>query len=544
MPYSPNVDYRKQARLAAQRYGLDPHIFERQIGVESIGYRPDVIAGTTASPAGAQGIAQFMPATARGLGVDPLRPVKALNAAAKLMASYVKKYGSYENALRAYNAGAGAIQASHGYAETNRYVQQILQGRDPGHLGVSRQPPGGTGRPGRGGGNGATVIPGRPPAPAALGGLNVTAPDVSGLAALLSSDTAPQRAAPTPITSPVANPYVPQVGLPVPEMQQPSQDDGLAAKLAAIGSLGGATLSAPAQPADPGIPARVIPGGSRGGVGRTLVVGDSLGVGTVPQLKRLGLNVDANVHVGRGSGKGLQVLSNMVRGRDYQNIVWDLGTNDGTAGELAKNLRRAIKLAPNAEFYVPTLNGPFQTAAKNRVLHQIAAENPNVKLVPWHSRSQGLGLSDGIHGGYGTRAGLLARELGYTPKEQQPVGRFKVQKIDGLRLTRPDTAWNPSSKPMAPWLAQALDWAHQHGWTGTVSSGYRTAAEQDVAARNYGLSHYGPGGPQASNHRSGNAVDVTNAAQLDKVLRGYKGKRPIWAGPVIRDWVHFSDNGH
>ena len=66
------------------------------------------------SPAGAQGIAQIMPATARGWGVDPNNPRQALDAAAKNMASYVKKYGGYENALRAYNAGPGAIQASQG----------------------------------------------------------------------------------------------------------------------------------------------------------------------------------------------------------------------------------------------------------------------------------------------------------------------------------------------------------------------------------------------------------------------------------------------
>src|SRR5688500_1398789 len=116
------ADYRKEARKAAKRYGLDPNIFERQIGAES-GFNPNA-----RSPAGATGIAQIMPATAKGWGVNPNDPIASLNASAKNMASYVKKYGSYENALRAYNAGPAAIEASKNYSETNNYVKKILRG--------------------------------------------------------------------------------------------------------------------------------------------------------------------------------------------------------------------------------------------------------------------------------------------------------------------------------------------------------------------------------------------------------------------------------
>lgn len=119
------TDYRAMARAAARRHGLDPSIFVRQIQQES-GFNPNAV-----SPAGARGIAQIMPATARGWGVDPSDPKAALNAAAKNMARYVKDYGSYENALRAYNAGPGAIERSKGFSETNHYVQVILRGRDP-----------------------------------------------------------------------------------------------------------------------------------------------------------------------------------------------------------------------------------------------------------------------------------------------------------------------------------------------------------------------------------------------------------------------------
>jgi uncharacterized protein (TIGR02594 family) len=149
------ADLRRVARRKARKYGLNPAIFERQINQES-GFRRRAI-----SPAGARGVAQIMPATARAWGVNPDKPKQALDAAAKNMASYVRKYGSYEKALRAYNAGEGAIEASKGYAETNNYVRSILGGR-------SGKPTGREGRraPGDGGGNaagsGPTLRPGKP----------------------------------------------------------------------------------------------------------------------------------------------------------------------------------------------------------------------------------------------------------------------------------------------------------------------------------------------------------------------------------------------
>jgi Transglycosylase SLT domain len=118
------ADYQSQARRFARRYGLDPNIFVRQINQES-GFRPHAV-----SPAGARGIAQFMPGTAAGLGVNPDHPTQALKAAAKLMADYVHKYGSYKNALVAYNAGPGRVGHSLP-SETQHYIANILGGSNP-----------------------------------------------------------------------------------------------------------------------------------------------------------------------------------------------------------------------------------------------------------------------------------------------------------------------------------------------------------------------------------------------------------------------------
>lgn len=128
-------DYHQVARQAATQYGLDPNIFERQINQES-GFNP-----RAHSPAGAQGIAQIMPATAKGWHVDPNDPNAALNAAAKNMASYVKTYGGdYAKALAAYNAGPGAVSKYGGvppYKETQNYVNRIMGGKSRQYSGAS-----------------------------------------------------------------------------------------------------------------------------------------------------------------------------------------------------------------------------------------------------------------------------------------------------------------------------------------------------------------------------------------------------------------------
>jgi hypothetical protein len=104
-------------------------------------------------------------------------------------------------------------------------------------------------------------------------------------------------------------------------------------------------------------------------------------------------------------------------------------------------------------------------------------------------------------------------------------------------------------RPVADWITPILSWARKHGWAGAVTSGYRTPGQQMAAAEGYGLGHYGPGGPLASNHTKtaypGGAVDVTDPAQLASVLRGYPGTpNLVWGGPVMGDLVHFSATGH
>ncbi len=102
LPKSQYVAIAEQDAIAA---GIPANYFVRQINVES-GFNPNAV-----SPAGAVGIAQFLPSTAAGLGINPWDPIQALRGAAQLMASYTHKYGGdYAKALAAYNAGSANLQ--------------------------------------------------------------------------------------------------------------------------------------------------------------------------------------------------------------------------------------------------------------------------------------------------------------------------------------------------------------------------------------------------------------------------------------------------
>jgi soluble lytic murein transglycosylase-like protein len=112
-----DTPYGAEITAAAQRNGLDPALLAGLIKQES-GFNPN--AG---SPAGAQGLCQLMPGTARGLGVTDLHdPVQSIEGGAKYLAQQLKTFnGDVARALAAYNAGPGAVQRYGGvppYAET------------------------------------------------------------------------------------------------------------------------------------------------------------------------------------------------------------------------------------------------------------------------------------------------------------------------------------------------------------------------------------------------------------------------------------------
>jgi hypothetical protein len=80
---------------------VDPNLLAAQAAVES-SYNPSAV-----SPAGAQGLLQLMPATAKAVGVtNPMDPTQSITGGAKLMSQLLTQYGNVPDALRAYDAGS------------------------------------------------------------------------------------------------------------------------------------------------------------------------------------------------------------------------------------------------------------------------------------------------------------------------------------------------------------------------------------------------------------------------------------------------------
>jgi hypothetical protein len=117
------AEWQNQIVVSAARWGISPAVLAAQLDAES-SFNPHAV-----SAAGAVGIAQFLPSTARSLGVNPYNPSAAIDGMAQLDAKYVKEFGSIDLALAAYNAGPAAVSKSNGvpaYAETQNYVKKIL----------------------------------------------------------------------------------------------------------------------------------------------------------------------------------------------------------------------------------------------------------------------------------------------------------------------------------------------------------------------------------------------------------------------------------
>ena len=89
---------------SAKAEGLPADFFTKLIWRES-SFRPNAV-----SPAGAQGVAQFMPGTAseRGL-IDPFDPASAIPASARFLGELKRRFGNLGLAAAAYNAGATAV---------------------------------------------------------------------------------------------------------------------------------------------------------------------------------------------------------------------------------------------------------------------------------------------------------------------------------------------------------------------------------------------------------------------------------------------------
>lgn len=124
------------AIAAAERaHGLPAGLLHRLLRTES-SFLTDVITGTRRSAAGAVGIAQFMPGTARQMGVNPRDPLQSIAGAARYLAALYKQTGNWPQAVAAYNWGIGRVlkarkERGAGWLavapiETKNYVSKVL----------------------------------------------------------------------------------------------------------------------------------------------------------------------------------------------------------------------------------------------------------------------------------------------------------------------------------------------------------------------------------------------------------------------------------
>ena len=110
---------------STQNSGVSPQLAKALFTTES------AMNPKATSPKGAQGIAQFMPKTAQGVGLrDPYDPTEAIPAGVQHLGNLLQKYnGNKELALAAYNSGEGSVDRFGGvppYKETQDYVRKVL----------------------------------------------------------------------------------------------------------------------------------------------------------------------------------------------------------------------------------------------------------------------------------------------------------------------------------------------------------------------------------------------------------------------------------
>lgn len=127
MPSWQSADLAKHLLINAHRWRIDANMLVALVSVESAWHT------RARSSAGAIGLGQLMPGTARTLHVNPRDPYQNLQGSARYLDGLLKRYRNdprqYALAFAAYNAGPNAVSEFGGippYAETQHYVVKVM----------------------------------------------------------------------------------------------------------------------------------------------------------------------------------------------------------------------------------------------------------------------------------------------------------------------------------------------------------------------------------------------------------------------------------
>lgn len=115
----------KMLQFSAKQHGVDPNL------AIAVAKNESSFSANALSPAGAIGVMQLMPDTARGIGVkDPYDPRQNIDGGVRYLKQLLQSFGgNVEKAVAAYNAGPQAVNSYGGvppYAETQNYVRKVM----------------------------------------------------------------------------------------------------------------------------------------------------------------------------------------------------------------------------------------------------------------------------------------------------------------------------------------------------------------------------------------------------------------------------------
>ena len=473
-------------RKYAKRFGVDskylPYL-AAQIEQES-GFRTNL-----GSRAGAQDVAQFMPGTAPGFGVTlgDNKIEDDIRGQVKMMSGLIRRQGNINDALRGYNAGEGAIGRSHGFAETNQYVQIVnslakkYQGQADAETGGPAAAEEGTaGTPDR-----TVQLPGNPDVELKTGGKM----DPAGLMSVL------ERLGRKDYDSlDFATDY-----------RDLQQDAAASEKTLTLAGTPGTQVTIPGTPGTPG----------RGGP-------NGRGYPLASKGKIIGT-----------PHSGTHTLGNW-----QSDNALDISTPNGTP-VLATGGGKVVKVS-----------GSYQGGASRFDGYQVTIQGPGGGVFYTHLSKANVKPGDTVSAGdvlgkSGSANGVPHLHIGF--EKGNPEARIRPRAGSGgpKADTSSSGAANFEGKQVAGWIAPALEYARKKGWTGSVNEGVRSVATQTryynefiAGKRNGPVAKPGTSHHQKTDWPHG-AIDVDGAEQLSRILRNSPWRNKlVWAG--AKDPPHFS----